>query len=159
MYYYRRMTVGLGHVAIRARDIEKTAAFYRDVLGFPEAFRMYDLPNGALGSVHIYLAPNQFIEIFPGGRNALPEGEAKAEAVARPIGLVHICLTCGDIEEMFQEIRARGAPIDTEIKTGVSKCLQFWTHDPDGNAIEFMQLTPGCLRTQAMERLKDKAAT
>ncbi|MDR2447482.1 MAG: VOC family protein [Treponema sp.] len=152
------MTVGLGHVAIRARDIEKTVAFYRDVLGFPEAFRMYDLPGGALGSVHIYIAPNQFIEIFPGERNAQSESESKAEAIVRPIGLVHICLTCGDIEEAFQEARARGAPIDTEIKTGVSKCLQFWTHDPDGNAIEFMQLAPDCLRTQAMERLKEKTA-
>jgi hypothetical protein len=45
-----------------------------------------------------------------------------------------------------------------EIEIGVSKCLQFWTHDPDGNAVVFMHLTSDCLGTHAMERLKEKTA-
>ena len=36
------MITGLGHIALRTRNLEETARFYREVLGFPEAFRMYD---------------------------------------------------------------------------------------------------------------------
>ncbi|MDR0730055.1 MAG: VOC family protein, partial [Treponema sp.] len=59
----------LAHIAIRARDVEKSAAFYRDVLGFPEAFRMHmpGEPSPVLTGIYLYIAESQFIEIFPGG--------------------------------------------------------------------------------------------
>ena len=43
--------------------------------------------------------------------------------------------------------------MDTGLKTGKSKCIQFWTHDPDGNKIELMQLPPESLQAQANARL------
>jgi lactoylglutathione lyase len=136
------MITRLGHIAIRAKDIETTAGFYRDVLGLPEAFRMHNLPGGKLGSVHIFIAPSQFIEIFPNGdEEHIPN--------QRTIGLAHICFEVDDAAQALADLRARGAPIDTELKQGVSKCLQFWTHDPDGNRIEIMELPPDCLQIQA----------
>jgi lactoylglutathione lyase len=140
------MKVRYGHIALRASDIEKSAAFYRDVLGFPEAFRMQNPEGTALGSVHIYIAPSQFIEIFPGGR----EGPYPRD---KTIGLNHICIEVDDAAAALEELRARGAPIDVELKRGYSKCIQFWTHDPDGNAIEFMELPPDCLQVAANKRL------
>ncbi|MDR1971442.1 MAG: VOC family protein [Treponema sp.] len=135
-----------GHIAIRARDLEKTAAFYRDTLGFPEAFRMKDPTGTRLGVIYLYLAPGQFIELFPGGT----EEHEKSPA---GIGVQHFCIEVDDAAGAQEEIRGRGAPIDTELKTGYSKCIQFWTHDPDGNAIEFMELPPESLQYQANERL------
>jgi hypothetical protein len=44
-----------------------------------------------------------------------------------------------------------------ELKTGYSKCIQFWTHDPDGNRIEFMERPPESLPIQAMKRLAGEA--
>ena len=35
-----------------------------------------------------------------------------------------------------------GAPIDTPPKMGLEHTYQMWSHDPDGNKIEFMQYTP-----------------
>jgi lactoylglutathione lyase len=136
----------LGHVAIRARDIEKTAAFYRDILGMPEAFRMQDPTGQKLGSIHIFVAPNQYIEIFPGGTEILKPGN-------NTIGFHHICIEVDDAAKAIEEVRSKGAPIDTELKTGLSRCIQFWTHDPDGNAVEFMELPPDCLQIQANKRL------
>ncbi|MDR0313598.1 MAG: VOC family protein [Treponema sp.] len=43
------MNMRLGHLAIRAKDIEATAKFYREVIGFKEAFRMNHLEGGRLG--------------------------------------------------------------------------------------------------------------
>ncbi|MDR3248826.1 MAG: VOC family protein [Treponema sp.] len=140
------MIRGLGHIAIRAREIEATAAFYRDVLGMPEAFRMQDPTGTKLGTIYIYVAPSQFIEIFAGGSEVRWESK-------NLIGPVHICIEVDDAAKALEEVRGRGAPIDTELKTGYSKCVQFWTHDPDGNAIEFMELPPESLQYQANERL------
>ncbi|MDR0401363.1 MAG: VOC family protein [Treponema sp.] len=140
----------LGHVAIRAADAEKTAAFYRDVLGFPEAFRMYrpaDQDAGrTLTGIYLYIAASQFVEIFPGGLEPRQEG-------AGLIGPVHFCVEVDDAAAALEEIRLRGAPIDKELGVGYSRCIQFWTHDPDGNAIEFMELPPESLQQQANQRL------
>jgi lactoylglutathione lyase len=141
------MATRIGHSAIRARDIEKTAAFYVEVLGMREAFRMQNPAGTALGSVHIFVAPSQYIEIFP-------DGEASTDTNKQKAGLHHLCIEVDDAAASLAEIRARGAPIDTELKKGYSKCIQFWTHDPDGNAIEFMELPPDCLQIAANERLK-----
>jgi lactoylglutathione lyase len=143
---YWGMKVHIGHIAMRAKDIEATARFYRETLGFPEAFRMQSPSGDTLGSVHIYIAPSQFIEIFP-------QGGEKPGLTGRTIGLDHLCFEVDDAAKALEEIRSRGAPIDTELKRGYSRCIQFWTHDPDGNRIEFMELPPGCLQAEANARL------
>jgi lactoylglutathione lyase len=136
----------LGHVAIRARDIEKTAAFYRDVLGLKEAFRMQDPTGTKLGSVHLFFAPGQFLEIFP-------DGIEEKSSAKTTIGLHHFCIEVDDAAKALEELRAKGAPIDQELKIGYSKCIQFWTHDPDGNSFEFMELPPGCKQLEAIARV------
>lgn len=140
----------MGHAAALAVDIEKTAAFYRDALGFPEAFRMYNGEGGRLGSVHIFVGENQFIEIFPDGKPAC--------CGVQDSRIHHICIQTDDIYADYNAVKERGAPIDSPVKEGVSKCLQFWTHDPDGNPVEFMQLQAGCLRSLAIERQKNQGA-
>jgi len=139
------MIKGLGHLAIRAKDIEKSAKFYTEIVGFKEAFRMYNGEGGKLGTIYLYIAPSQFIEIFPNGGGELTDNST--------IGIKHICIEVDNAAKFQEELRARGAPIDTELKTGFSKCIQFWTHDPDGNRIEFMELPPESLQAQANKRL------
>lgn len=140
------MIKGIGHPAIRARDMEATARFYVEVLGMKEAFRLYTGPNGECTSIHIYVAPSQFIEIFPGGETPAGAGE-------HSIGHNHMCYEVDDAAKTLEEMRARGAVIDVELKTGFSRCIQFWTHDPDGNRIEFMELPEGCMQLEANARI------
>ena len=139
------MIKALGHLAIRSKDIEATAKFYRDIIGLKEAFRMHQLEGGRLGCIYMYIAPSQFIEIFPDGGGEQPENNN--------IGIKHICIEVDNAAVFQEELRARGAPIDTELKTGYSKCIQFWTHDPDGTRIEFMELPPESLQAQANKRI------
>ena len=138
------MIKGLGHLAIRAIDIEKTAEFYREIIGLKEAFRMYNGEDKKLSTIYMYIAPGQFIEIFPNG-----SGEQSGD---NDVGIKHICIEVEDAAAFQEELRARGTPIDRELKTGFSKCLQFWIHDPDGNKIEFMELPPESLQYQANRR-------
>lgn len=139
------MITRIGHTAIRARDAERTAAFYIDMLDMKEAFRLYQ-PDGSLGCIYICAAPGQFIEIFTGGSREGAEG-------GDLIGPCHMCYEVEDAAAACEELRRRGAPIDVELKTGKSKCIQFWTHDPDGNKVELMQLPPESLQAQANARL------
>jgi lactoylglutathione lyase len=136
----------IGHIAIRARDIEATTVFYRDILGFKEAFRMYNGEGGALSAIYLCMAPGQFIEIFPGGTEDRPTGN-------NTTGYSHLCIEVENASKTLQELREKGMPVDVELKAGLSKCKMFWTHDPDGNRIEFMELTPESLQAQAIERL------
>jgi lactoylglutathione lyase len=138
------MIKGLGHLALKAKDIEASAEFYRKVVGLKEAFRM-DFPNG-LKIVYFYIAPGQFIEIFPDGTGTQPEDGG--------IGIKHICIEVDDAAAFLEEFRARGGVIDTPLTIGYAKCVQFWTHDPDGNKIEFMELPPESLQYQANMRFQ-----
>ena len=139
------MIRGLGHLAIRAKDIEETAKFYREKVGLKEAFRMFNGEGGTLGTIYMYIAPSQFIEIFPNGSGEQSDNNT--------VGIKHICIEVDNAAKFQEELRARGAPIDTELKTGFSKCIQFWTHDPDGVKIEFMELPQESFQAQANKRI------
>ncbi len=146
----KRHTVeGLSHAAIRVRSIDDSVRFYTGVLGLREAFRMYR-EDGFPGTVYLYLAPGQYLELFSGGTR---------EAAAGPdvIGVCHLCLMTRDIRRSFEAVRNAGGPLDSEIRTGNSRCLMFWTHDPDGNEIEIMEMPPESMQAQADRRLSEEA--
>lgn len=138
------MITRLGHIAVRISDINTSLHFYVDILGLEEAFRLYG-EDGSLTTVYLYIAPYQFLELFTNGRMA-PERRDDT------IGPCHICLEVVDIQAAYAQLKEQGAPIDREIRTGKARCLQFWTHDPDGTAIELMQLPPESLQYQATDR-------
>ena len=139
------MIKGITHTAIRAKDMEATARFYTDVLGMKEAFRLYFGQGNECSGIYIYVAPNQFIEIFP-------DGMEKPEFNNQIIGHNHMCYEVDDAASVIEVLRSRGAVIDSELSRGFTKCIQFWTHDPDGNRIEFMELPKECMQVQATER-------
>lgn len=142
------MYKGLGHYAVRASDIEKSLAFYKDVLGFEEAFRQDDV-NGNPWIIYLSIVPGQFIELFMSGTEAQDWSD-------KVIGFTHICLETDDVEKTLEILRANGAPIDREIAFGRSGAKQFWTHDPDGIPIEIMELPPSSKQAQAIQRLLAK---
>ena len=40
--------LGISHIAVKATDVEKSVAFYRDFLGFAEQGRLNNLDDGSL---------------------------------------------------------------------------------------------------------------
>jgi lactoylglutathione lyase len=131
------MIKGLTHVAIRVQDVERSVAFYRDVLGLNEHFRLTN-EAGAPILVYIRVTASQFIELFPGANE--PRLETNAS------GAVHICLEVDDIQKSFAEMTGRGLEATGQPVLGADNSWQFWTKDPDGNPIEFHQFTPESLQ-------------
>ena len=141
------MIRGLSHIAIRTRDLEKSLRFYREILGLEEAFRLRE-EDGRTRIVYLWIAPGQFIELFPDGR-------IEPERGSHMIGMQHICLETGDVEAAYRRLTALGVATDTEILTGKAKCRQFWIRDPDGNPIELMELGPDSMQAQAAARFAE----
>jgi len=128
----------LGHLVLYVRDVERSAAFYRDVLGWrqilPEPGKR---PVGAAafssGRTHHELL---LIEV---GRDATPIPEG------RRIGLYHFGLKVGDSDD---DLRTALAAVEKAGATVVGASDHTVTHslyilDPDGNEIELYIDVPG----------------
>lgn len=124
------MITDLGHPAFAAHDVEETLAFYA-LLSVDESFRLHH-DDGSLMLVYLHVSGDRFVEVFPGGPPPDPN---------RTQSFVHVCLLTDDIEAAVEHLRANGAPIDADTALGLDGNLQAWTRDPDGNAIELMQLS------------------
>ena len=124
------MITDFGHPAFAAHDVDQTLRFY-NIFGIKEAFRLHH-DDGSLMLVYLHVSGDRFIEVFPGGPGPAPDREQSFR---------HICLLTDDINGAVEHLRENGAPIDSEPLLGLDGNLQAWTHDPDGNQIELMQLS------------------
>ena len=129
------MKINLSHVAVTAKDMEKSLDFYTRVMGFRRVFDINDQKTGAPHIVYLSMGNDQFIELFYGG-----EEDNIWEAKQR--GFSHICLAVDDIHEMIRKIEEAGYPITRELKLGPDNNWQFWVTDPDDVRIEIMQIDP-----------------
>jgi catechol 2,3-dioxygenase len=117
----------LGHVVFYVQDLERSLAFYRDLLGFREVGRIFDGKAAALtsGRTHHELL---LIEV----------GVAPGPLPGRRRGLYHIGIKVGDsLDELRaakKELERAGVAINGMSDHTVSQSL--YLADPDGNEIE-----------------------
>jgi catechol-2,3-dioxygenase len=124
----------LGHIVLYVRDLERSAHFYRDVLGWRQIVDESNAPMNA--PVAAFSAPS--------GRthHELLLIEVGAEAAALPngrrVGLYHFGLKVGDTDDELRSALAtlneNGVPIVGASDHGVTHSL--YIADPDGNEIE-----------------------
>ena len=137
--------VGIGHIAIRVKDIDRTLDFYRDKLGFREMFRLER--NGKLWLMYLRVTDTQYIELFPeAAGDRAPPREAN--------GLNHICLEVDSIDGVLADLGKAGIAIAREKQMGADGNLQAWIEDPDGNRIELMQMDPSNMQSKALKKLR-----
>ena len=116
----------LGHVVLKVRNLDRSAAFYRDILGMKEVMRY----RGAMaffsfGSNHHDLGLLQL-------------GEQAALPAPNSLGLYHVAFKVGDSLDELRECKAHleqhGVQLVGMSDHGVSQSL--YLTDPDGNEIE-----------------------
>jgi catechol 2,3-dioxygenase len=128
----------LGHVVLKVRDIERSAAFYRDVLGFREVGRT---PSGRM--VFFALTDNHHdLGLMQ------TEGTAPAAPESAP-GLGHVAWKLGTSLELLRSAKAwleeRGVEVRAVYDHRVTRSLYF--SDPDGNQLEvFVESDPSVWR-------------
>ncbi|HET8846735.1 MAG TPA: VOC family protein [Ktedonobacteraceae bacterium] len=126
------MITGIGHIAFVISDLERSLDFYCNKLGFRQAFQLDREGTPSPWIVYIQIAPGHFIELFPGG---------SGENGSRPVGYNHFCLLVDDLPATLRELEARGLAVPGEPTLGLDNNWQYWIKDPDGNAIELMQIS------------------
>ena len=135
----------LGHLAFKCKDLERSEAFYRDVLGFKRKFSLKYSDRADCAPppekdrewiVYMQISDRLFIELFDpenAKEYSLPDWDK--------FNYQHLALIVEDIFEAEKELKEKGAPIDSSPELGIDNTWQMWSHDPDGNKIEFMQYT------------------
>lgn len=124
------MITDVGHAAFGVHDLTAALAFYAK-LGLEESFRLHH-PDGSLMLVYLHVGRDRFLELFPNG----PEPDPRRVQSFR-----HVCLLTDDLAGTVETLRQAGVAIEREPKEGLDHNLQAWIRDPDGNAIELMQLS------------------
>lgn len=123
------MIKGFHHFAVKTTDIERSAQFYRDVLGMREKMRL----SFDDGSYLIMLALGETsVELFGGAKPKDPN-EDRGE-----VGYVHLALTVDDVDAEYERIKGLGYSFYIEPKTFENLRVAFF-RDPDGIPIELLQ--------------------
>ena len=123
------MIKGFHHFAAKTTDIERSAQFYRDVLGMREKMRL----SFDDGSYLIMLALGETsVELFGGAKPKDPN-EDRGE-----VGYVHLALTVDDVDAEYERIKGLGYSFYIEPKTFENLRVAFF-RDPDGIPIELLQ--------------------
>ena len=121
------MFKSLGHVALGVRSMERSLAFYRDLLGFQEVGRIF---NGAAAALTSGRTHHELLLI--------QVGEVPGPLQGRRRGLYHIGIKIGDsldeLRSAKRELEQAGVQIDGMSDHTVSQSL--YLHDPDGNEVE-----------------------
>ena len=114
---------GLDHVALRVKDLERSAAWYREVLGLQPMF------EGAWGGVPIMLGIGGLaaIALFPAGEAGV-SGRAAIE-------IDHFAFRASraDFERARESLEQRGIEVDFQDHE-ISHSIYFL--DPDGHQLE-----------------------
>jgi len=124
--------VGLDHVVLWSSDVERSVAFYRDVLGC--ALERYDdWRAGDAPFPSVRFSESTILDVFPGG--AADAGRAE------PRNMHHFCLhvECDDMAALLSSLGERGVEADGEVgrRWGArGDGDSIYVHDPDGNVIE-----------------------
>ncbi len=127
----------LNHVAIVVPDLEAGAAIYRDTLG-ARVSRPVDLPEHGVTTVFVEL-PNTKIELLhPLGENSPIARFLEKNAGG---GIHHLCYEVEDIHAAADRMRAKGARVLGEVKTGAHGKPVLFLHPKDfcGTLVELEQ--------------------
>lgn len=122
---------GFHHVAIKAKDFDKSVRFYIDALGFREKIRWGE---GDKRGILLDTGDGSFLEVFAGGAGGTSGGQ-----------LVHFALRTGNCDAALERARAAGAPVTVEPKDVTipshppTPIRIAFCKGPDGELIEFFQ--------------------
>ena len=142
------------HTGLTVSNLERSLAFWQDVLGFELSHRAHhtgDLASEVTGvpgaeiSIAVLKAPGHRIELLE--YHAPPDRKRHIDLRPCDVGSVHVALTVDNLDAVLERIavsgwKAVGSPQTLQSGPNAGKRV-IYVRDPDGTTIEFMQPPPG----------------
>ncbi|HEV2591946.1 MAG TPA: VOC family protein [Gaiellaceae bacterium] len=124
--------VDIGHVHLKVSNIDRSLAFWHDVLGFEVFARMGDQAAFiSAGGYHHHIGLNTW------------ESEGAGPPPRNSTGLYHVAVRYPDratLADALRRIMAAGIPLQGASDHGVSEAI--YLSDPDGNGVELYRDRP-----------------
>lgn len=146
----RPKITGVAHIAVYAKDVEASRAFYHGLLGYDEAFWLTQ-PDGSLSLTFFKINERQYIELFP-------------ERAPNTDRLNHIALEVDNAEAMRAYLASKGVKVPGRTPKGRTGNSNFMIKDPDGHSVEIVQYESDSASSRARgkslpaNRISDRAA-
>lgn len=126
------MKASIGHVHLKVADLERSLAFYRDVLGFEVTQR--------IGTQAAFLSSDGYHHHL--GLNTW-ESAGGAPPAFGATGLYHVAIlfpSCAELAGAVRRVLEAGIPLGGAADHGVSEAV--YLKDPDGNGVELYRDRP-----------------
>lgn len=127
--------IQLNHVGVAVADMEESIAFYTDVMGYEEAFRVTN-DAGEPGLVYLRVSETTFVELTRANDNTPP-------------GLSHFGIQVEGMEAVRAMYAGRGAE-PTATRRGSTQAILSNIFDPQGVRIELSEYPSDSLQGQAL---------
>ena len=141
--------IATDHTGITVSNLERSLAFWRDVLGFELSHRAHQTGElaeeitgvpGAEISLAVLKAPGHKIELL---EYRAPKDRKRIDVRPCDVGSAHVAFTVDNLEAVLKAIAASGWRTAGEPQTlssgpNAGKRV-IYVRDPDGTTIEFMQ--------------------
>jgi catechol 2,3-dioxygenase-like lactoylglutathione lyase family enzyme len=142
---------GIHHVGITVRELERSLAFYRDLLGAVviglsddvDVAAVVGLPGARARIADLDIGGGQILELLE-YRPTAPADNARDANRPDTIGTCHVSLRVADLDQALARVaRAGFAPIGEAVRLdegGIwQDCVVVYLHDPDGVIVELLQ--------------------
>jgi catechol 2,3-dioxygenase len=124
--------VDIGHVHLKVSDLDRSLAFWRDVLGFEVMVRMGDQAAFiSAGGYHHHIGLNTW------------ESKGAGPPPRAATGLYHVAVRYPDratLADAVRRVAQAGIPLEGASDHGVSEAI--YLSDPDGNGVELYRDRP-----------------
>lgn len=132
----------LAHVCLFSSDLERTKAFYVDVLNLEVAFHF--TRNGAVFGFYLDAGGCSHVEVFH-------KPEARFAETDR---INHVCLEVESIDAAIAHICAKDGEV-TDKRLACDDTYQAWLRDPDGTKFELFEYTGQSAQFVGGDRVAD----
>ncbi len=144
--------IAADHTGITVSNLERSLAFWQNILGFELSHRTHQTGKlaseitgvpGAEISLAVLKAPGHKIELL---EYFAPQDRKRVDLRPCDVGSVHVALTVDNLDAVLSTIAASGWSAVGKpqiLKTGPNARKRIvYVRDPDGTTIEFMQPPP-----------------
>jgi catechol 2,3-dioxygenase-like lactoylglutathione lyase family enzyme len=145
------VTTTLHHTGYTVSDLDRSVAFYCDLLGCA-LIATQEKQGGYLAAIVGY--PDAHVRMahlrLPGGEHVIELFEYLSPRGARPdvqpcnVGASHLCFLVDDLQALYERLLAHGVTSfvspPVEVDTGINRGgLALYLRDPDGITVELFQ--------------------